>query len=40
VQEGDAMYHVANFEEPTDVLEHIEQLQDNLVPTEDRFETL
>ncbi|MBT1452047.1 succinylglutamate desuccinylase/aspartoacylase family protein [Glaciecola sp. XM2] len=39
VQEGDAMYHVANFEEPTDVLEHIEQLQDNLVPNDEKFES-
>jgi predicted deacylase len=39
VQEGDAMYHVANFEEPSDVLEHIEQLQDNFIPSEDRIET-
>nr|WP_136252502.1 succinylglutamate desuccinylase/aspartoacylase family protein [Ningiella ruwaisensis] len=40
VQEGDAMYHIANFEEPDEVAEHIEQLQDNLVPAEDRIETM
>lgn len=32
VQEGDAMYHIADFETPKDVAEHIEQLQDNLLP--------
>ena len=35
VQEGDAMFHVATFETPDDVAEHIEQLQDNIVPEED-----
>lgn len=35
VQEGDAMFHVATFEAPADVAEHIEQLQDNIVPEED-----
>lgn len=34
VQEGDAMYHVANFEEPNEVIGNIEQLQDNLVADE------
>jgi predicted deacylase len=32
VQEGDAMFHVAIFETPSDVAQHIEQLQDNVVP--------
>ncbi|MCY7297230.1 succinylglutamate desuccinylase/aspartoacylase family protein [Alteromonas sp. a30] len=32
VQEGDAMFHIADFDAPCDVAEHIEQLQDNLVP--------
>lgn len=35
VQEGDAMFHVATFEAPADVAEHIEQLQDNILPEED-----
>lgn len=32
VQEGDAMFHVAYFEAPAEVEQHIGQLQDNLVP--------
>ena len=32
VQEGDAMFHIADFEAPRDVAEHIEHLQDNLIP--------
>jgi hypothetical protein len=32
VQEGDAMFNVATFETPSDVAEHIEQLQENVVP--------
>lgn len=32
VQEGDAMYHIAIFEEPGEVADNIEQLQDNLIP--------
>ncbi|BDX07080.1 succinylglutamate desuccinylase/aspartoacylase family protein [Planctobacterium marinum] len=35
VQEGDAMYHIADFETPRQVAEHIEQLQDDLLPEED-----
>jgi predicted deacylase len=35
VQEGDAMFHVATFEEPNDVAEHIGQLQDNILAEED-----
>lgn len=38
VQEGDAMYHIANFEEPNEVAGHIEQLQENLVPDIDKVE--
>lgn len=34
VQEGDAIYHIATFEEPEEVAEHIEQLQDNLTPAD------
>ncbi|WP_440905061.1 succinylglutamate desuccinylase/aspartoacylase family protein [Catenovulum sp. SX2] len=30
VQEGEAMYHVANFEAPGEVVEHIEQMNDAL----------
>ena len=30
VQEGEAMYHVAYFRQPDDVVEGIEQLQDLL----------
>ncbi|MCC2607499.1 succinylglutamate desuccinylase/aspartoacylase family protein [Planctobacterium marinum] len=35
VQEGDAMYHIADFETPSQVAEHIEQLQDDLLPQSD-----
>lgn len=35
VQEGDAMFHVATFEAPGDVAEHIGQLQDNVVPEDE-----
>ncbi|MFT6270049.1 MAG: putative deacylase [Alphaproteobacteria bacterium] len=35
VQEGDAMFHVATFEEPSDVAEHIGQLQYNIVPEDE-----
>lgn len=35
VQEGDAMYHVATFETPSDVAEHIGQLQDNIMPEDE-----
>lgn len=35
VQEGDAMYHLANFDEPSEVADHIEQLQDNLTEEND-----
>ena len=35
VQEGDAMFHIATFETPLDVAEHIEQLQDSILPEED-----
>ncbi|MFC3122789.1 succinylglutamate desuccinylase/aspartoacylase family protein [Agaribacter flavus] len=31
VQEGDAMYHIAMFEEPSEVADHIELMQDDLV---------
>ncbi|EWH12251.1 succinylglutamate desuccinylase/aspartoacylase [Catenovulum agarivorans DS-2] len=30
IQEGEAMYHVANFEAPDEVVEHIEQMNDDL----------
>lgn len=32
VHEGDAMFHIADFETPQDVVDHIEQLQDDLLP--------
>lgn len=32
VQEGDAMFHVALFEEPEDVAENLDQLMENLMP--------
>lgn len=32
VQEGDAMFHIANFEQPNDVVDRIEQLEDELLP--------
>lgn len=32
VQEGDAMFHVAYFDTPSEVAEHIEQLQENILP--------
>lgn len=32
VQEGDAMFHVALFEEPGEVVENMDQLQENLMP--------
>lgn len=35
VQEGDAMYHIADFETPSQVAEHIEQLQDDLLTQSD-----
>ena len=31
-QEGDAMFHIANFDELSEVAEHIEQLQENVIP--------
>lgn len=34
VQEGEAMYHIAYFKQPDDVMEGIEQLQDLLPPDE------
>jgi len=34
VQEGEAMYHIAYFHEPHEVLENIELLQDTLLPEE------
>lgn len=34
VQEGEAMYHVAYFQEPNEVLENLELLQDSLLPEE------
>jgi hypothetical protein len=37
VQEGDAMFHVAIFEEPGDVVDNMGQLQENLMP---EFETI
>lgn len=34
VQEGDAMYHIACFDEPRAITSHIETLQDDLLPAE------
>ncbi|WP_288132358.1 succinylglutamate desuccinylase/aspartoacylase family protein [Microbulbifer sp.] len=34
IQEGEAMYHIAFFHEPHEVLENIELLQDSLLPDE------
>ncbi len=34
VQEGDAMFHIADFETPNQVADNIEQLQDDLLPEE------
>ncbi|WP_295803155.1 succinylglutamate desuccinylase/aspartoacylase family protein [uncultured Microbulbifer sp.] len=34
VQEGEAMYHIAYFHEPHEVLENLELLQDSLLPEE------
>lgn len=34
VQEGDAMFHVALFEEPEDVVDNLDQLVENLMPDE------
>lgn len=34
-QMGEAMYHIAYFSSPDSVAEHVELLQDNLIPTED-----
>lgn len=39
VQEGDAMYHIANFEEPDEVADHIELLQENMAPDADKNES-
>ena len=33
-QEGEAVYHIAYFSQPDSVAEHVERLQDNLLPTE------
>ncbi|MED5425904.1 MAG: succinylglutamate desuccinylase, partial [Pseudomonadota bacterium] len=33
-QEGEAVYHIAYFSEPDTVAEHVELLQDNLLPPE------
>lgn len=33
-QEGEAIYHIAYFKQPVAVAEHVERLQDSLVPTE------
>jgi hypothetical protein len=30
-QEGEAIYHIAYFNKPDEVAEHVEMLQDNLV---------
>jgi predicted deacylase len=40
VQEGDAMFHIANFEEHNEVTDNIEQLQENLVTSTEHVETL
>ncbi|TNC83022.1 MAG: succinylglutamate desuccinylase [Oleiphilus sp.] len=37
-QEGDAVYHVAYFKKPDDVAEHIELMQDNLIPENSGFD--
>ena len=34
IQEGEAVYHIAYFSEPDSVAEHVELLQDNLLPDE------
>lgn len=34
VQEGDAMYHIASFEEANDLVEQIENLQESIMPEE------
>lgn len=34
VQEGEALYHIAYFREPHEVAEHLELLQDTLLPDE------
>ena len=33
-QEGEAVYHIAYFSQPDSVAEHVERLQDNLLPSE------
>jgi hypothetical protein len=33
VQEGDAMFHVATFEKPSDVSDHIDQMNENFMDT-------
>jgi hypothetical protein len=40
VQEGDAMYHIANFEEHNEVADNIGQLQENFNPDTDKLEIL
>mgnify|MGYP000468765591 CR=1 FL=1 len=37
-QEGDAGCHVAYFKKPDDVAEHIELMQDNLIPENSGFD--
>ncbi len=37
VQEGEAMYHIAYFDEPGDVAEHIEKIVDEHLPTDDDY---
>ncbi len=34
VQEGEAMYHIAYFKDPDEVVENIELLQEQLLPDE------
>jgi hypothetical protein len=37
VQEGEAMYHIAYFHEPHEVMEHLGLLQDSLLPEENIY---
>jgi predicted deacylase len=36
-QEGEAVYHIAYFSQPDTVAEHVELLQDNLLPGETEY---
>ena len=38
-QEGEAIYHIAYFNKPDSVAEHVERFQDNIVPSEQTYDS-